>query len=230
MSTARDIIKGSLRDIGVLATGENPSSEEANDALELLNQMLDSWYNEKLIIYNIVKEEFTLVAGTQSYTIGSGATFNTSRPQKVESALIKDGNTEYQVVEVDLDTWSEIADKTTTSDLPTMFYREGSYPNDTYYFWPVPSAANTLVLHSWKPLAQLAGLSTSLSLPPGYLRAIRSNLGVELCPQFGKEPTPTLSRIAIESKANIKRMNIREYLLDGNPLPTRRTYSILTGE
>lgn len=229
MATARDLIKGSLRDIGVLATGENPSSEEANDGLELLNQLLDSWSNERLIIYNIVRETFTLVANTQSYTIGSGATFNTSRPQKIENALIKDGDIEYPVNVVGLDEWAAITDKTTSSDLPLTLYCEGSYPNDTIYLWPVPSEANTLVLHSWKPLTQLSGLSTSLSLPPGYERALRSNLAIELCPQFGKEPSGVLMKIAMESKANIKRMNISEYLLDANPFPTKTTYSVIIG-
>lgn len=46
MSTARDLITMSLRSIGVLHSGETPSAEEADDALDTLNQMLSSWLYE----------------------------------------------------------------------------------------------------------------------------------------------------------------------------------------
>jgi hypothetical protein len=44
--TARDLVTMSLRSIGVLHSGEVPSAEEANDGLDALNQMLQSWIYE----------------------------------------------------------------------------------------------------------------------------------------------------------------------------------------
>lgn len=43
MSTARDIIKRSMKMIGALAAGETPSAEDAADGLEALNHMLKAW-------------------------------------------------------------------------------------------------------------------------------------------------------------------------------------------
>jgi len=43
MTTARDIIKRALRQIGELASGEDPPAEDAADALTALNGMLAAW-------------------------------------------------------------------------------------------------------------------------------------------------------------------------------------------
>ena len=40
MATAGDIIKGSLRLIGQLAEGEEPSADTAQDSLASINQMI----------------------------------------------------------------------------------------------------------------------------------------------------------------------------------------------
>jgi hypothetical protein len=40
-----------MRMIGALASGETPTSAEANDGLVCMTQMLDSWSAERLTIY-----------------------------------------------------------------------------------------------------------------------------------------------------------------------------------
>ena len=56
-------------------------------------------------------------------------------------------------------------------------------------------------------LAQSALLSTTLAFPPGYLRAFRYNLACELAAEFGVEPPPTVQRISMTAKRDIKRIN-----------------------
>jgi len=43
MATARDVITRSLRKLKILASGETPEAQEADDCLEALNQMLAEW-------------------------------------------------------------------------------------------------------------------------------------------------------------------------------------------
>jgi hypothetical protein len=43
MTTANDIVRQSLLEIGVLAVGEGATAEEANDTLNVLNDMLAAW-------------------------------------------------------------------------------------------------------------------------------------------------------------------------------------------
>jgi hypothetical protein len=44
--TVHDLIRRSMRALGVLRSGENPSAAEAADALDTLNDMLNAWRQE----------------------------------------------------------------------------------------------------------------------------------------------------------------------------------------
>jgi len=46
-----------------------------------------------------------------------------------------------------------------------------------------------------------------LLVPPGYLRAFRFNLAVEIATEFGIDPPQNVARIAMSSKRNLKRIN-----------------------
>lgn len=237
--TGRDLITGALRLIGAIATGEAPSANEQNDALTALNDMLDSWSSEGLIVPNTSRDTILLVPGQAAYTMGpSGSPSLTSpRPLKVVEALIQVANTnpilEIPIEIINVEQYASISVKTVQSTIPTRIYVEGTYPNETMDLWPVPSAANTLVLYSVKPLAQIAAaaLSTVLSLPEGYQRALRFNLALELAPEFGKQATVELLEIAANAKAIIKRKNIKPIYMELEPIGTeRRRFNLYTGD
>lgn len=236
MATVRDLIKGSLRLIGAIATGETPSADEQADGLSSLNRMLDRWSAENLLIYAVVREEFTLTPGTQSYTIGSSGTFNTSRPVRIERATIEEqsGDTpEYPVEILSLDEWALITTKNTQSEIPSKLFAEGTYPLDTLKLWPVPSAANKIVLYSLKPLTAFSAVGDTVSLPSGYEDAIVYNLALRLAPEYGKQPDAAIVIEATEAKENIKRMNIKPQYLSCDPGVLSRGgggFNIMTGE
>lgn len=236
MATARDVIKGSLRLIGAIAQGETPSADAASDALSALNDMLGDWSTQSLLIYAKVREEFSLIGSQQAYTMGPSANFNTTRPIKIEQALIKivgsSLTTELPIEIVNLKQWSDIQVKATASSIPTKLYAEGTFPNETINLWPIPSAANTLVLYSWKPFTAFATLDTAVSLPPGYAKALRYGLALELAPEYGTEPSQLVALQAIESKESIKRMNIKPQLLEVDAAATDRNsaWNWMTGE
>lgn len=234
MGTARDLIKNSLRLIGSISTGETLSADEAVDGLLALNNLVDSWSNEKLIINQFVREEFTLTSGTQSYTLGATGALVTSRPIKIESASLEiQGASPYEVPMeiIDFDEWSRISDRSIQSSIPTKLYVEGSFPNSTIHLWPVPASANKVVLYSRKPIASFALVDDNVSLPPGYLRALTYNLAIEIAPEYGKEPTSTVVMIAREAKENIKRTNSQSYIMGfDNGISNRNYFDYETGE
>ncbi len=231
MSTVRDLVKGSLRLIGAIAQGETPSAEEQADALLVLNEMLDSWSTENLTIFAKVREEFALVGNQAVYTMGPTGDFDTTRPLRIENAGIIQDLSEYPIGILNQDQWAAIRIKTSTSTLPSKIYLEGTYPLETVNVWPVPSAAATIALYSWKPLASFATVNSTVDLPPGYLKALRFNLALMLCPEYGRQPDTAVVAGALESKENIKRMNIKPLLMQVDPgLLRRRAFNIITGE
>ena len=65
-----DIISRALKDIGALEAGETPTPEAAQDAFDMLNDMLDQWSNEGMMVYNYTEIVFPVVSGQTQYTIG----------------------------------------------------------------------------------------------------------------------------------------------------------------
>lgn len=74
MATPFDIISGALKDIGALEAGETPSNDSAQDALVMLNGIVDQWSNEEMMVFNMTEIIFNVNPGQIQYTIGPTAT------------------------------------------------------------------------------------------------------------------------------------------------------------
>lgn len=234
MATAGDIIKGSLRLIGQLAEGEEPSADTAQDALAAMNQMIESWSTERLAVYALEDQVFTWPALVASRTIGPSGDFVGTRPVLVDSSTyFKDGASglSFGVKLVNADQYSGIALKTVTSSYPQVLWVNATHPNTTLTIYPVPLKELEWHIVSAQELTQPATLATDLAFPPGYLRAFRYNLASELAPEFGVEPSPQVVRIAMTSKRNIKRINNPDDKLSV-PYPliySNRRFNVYTG-
>jgi hypothetical protein len=235
--TAREMIASSLRLIGVLAAGETASANEASDALTSLNQMLSAWSNENLVVYQKVRDEFTLTVNDGSYswgtTAGSG-NFTTARPVQVLKASIELQGTDPQEIPLKiltLEEYAEISLKGLDSSIPNAVYFDGAFPNVGVEFFPIPSAAEHVVFYSLKPFSTLT-LSTELSYPPGYEKAIRYNLAIDLAPEYGRPIDPDIRQQAMDTKAEIKRKNIQtpKLKMDVPASSGRSTFDYRTGE
>lgn len=228
MTTSLNIIERALLDIGVLEGGGSATAQEASDGLVYLNDLIQSLSNEGLMIYQSVTEGFS-VTGATSYTMGSGATFSTTRPLSINSAYFRLNGSDYPVSVVNVDQYNAIVDKSATSDIPDVIYVDYGNPNVTVYFYPVPSSG-TIYFTSNKPLTEQATIATVLAMPPGYERMLRLNLAVEMMPMYGVLKQDVMA-LAAKAKMDIKRLNaVNRRLVVGLGLPIGRNYgNILQG-
>lgn len=203
--TALDIIKSSLRLIRVLAAGETPSADEAQGALSILNWMLDEWSNEGLMCFRQVDTTHSTVSGTASYTIGTGATWDTTRPIRIDRAFVRDGTIDYPLEMMPGAEYQQIREKTYSS-LPRCLYYLPSVTTGSVNLWPVPDAVYTIGISRRMPFTQFLSVSADVELPPGYAQALRYALAVELAPEYGK-PFVEFLQQAIDKKAILKRTN-----------------------
>jgi len=195
-TTAGKIIKAALRRVGLVETGQEPTAEEYADGLEELNMLLSSLSAKGLMIPARTKENFTLTIGTASYTIGSGGSFDTTRPDRILDAFIRDASGNDNPVAIfAAEEYNDVAVKS-TSGRPTRLYYKPAYPLGTIYFDFTPASAETLYLDSDKPLTELASKTTSVSLPDAYKRMLVLLFAITLHPGAGEDVPPSLMKEA----------------------------------
>jgi len=233
-TSAGDIINGSLRLLGMLAEGETPSAETSADALSAMNQMIESWNTERLSIFSTQDQVLTWPASVISRTLGPTGDLVGNRPILIDdSTYFRDASTgiSYGIKIINQQQYDGIAVKTVTSTYPQVLWINMSYPDIEMYVYPVPTRALEWHFISVEELSRPATLATSLTFPPGYLRAFRYNLAVELAPEFGVEPSPTVVRIAMTSKRNLKRINNPDDLMSipYSIVGTRQRFNIYAG-
>lgn len=216
MAIAGDLINRALRLIGVLAEDETPSASVSQDALVAMNQMLDSWSTERLAVFCTQEQVFTWPAGEVMRTLGPTGDFVGTRITKLEDATyyVSPFRMSHNVIIADSTQYGRVAAKELTSDIPNVIFVNATVPDTELRLHPVPAESLEWHFISTMALQQPASLTTDLVLPPGYSRAFIYNLAMEIAPEFGVEPSGQVSRIAMVSKRNIKRMNNLPQMLE----------------
>lgn len=203
MSTARTIIKRAMQRAGILTKGEVPAADEAVDALSSLNNMLGAWSNNSLNISARAWETFTLSGGVAAYTIGTGQTFNTTRPTNIVGAYIRQsGSVDSNLAVIDDEQYISIQTKN-TGGVPYFLNYDNAFPTGTVRLFPTPSTAYQLFILSEKPLSSF-GLDDEVSYPAGWEEAIIDNLAVRLSPEYGQAVSPDLKADAMRGMGEIK--------------------------
>lgn len=208
--TALDLITGALRKIGQYAPGEALDSQDANDALDSLNGMLDLWSNQNLLIYNQVETVKALTSGQASYSIGPGADFAIERPYRIATAysrMTSAGNTvDFACEVITLGKYASIGLKAQPGPWPKMVYFNSGWPSGELIFWPVPQTG--VEFHLWTDVVFTAlNLTDVVSLPRGYFLGLQYALAEILCSEYGMGVPPDIKRFAKEFRDVLRAQN-----------------------
>lgn len=225
MAAVRDLITGALRLIGAIDPGEALDGQSGQDALQVLNELIESLNLEHgLNPTGLRRIDATTTANQAVHTIGSGGNWDTARPIVIESAFVTVSGGEYEVEVISDSEYAEIPIKGMPG-IPRKLFYDPEYPLGKAYLWPKPSAAFAMALWAWDSLPTYTTVGDTILLPPGYARMLRFNLACELAPDYAKAPSPYVLQEAVESKAALKRVNLStpimgvdEAFLQGNRL------------
>ena len=222
MPTVQTIIDAAFRKNAI----NLPSDAQRDNGLRLLNDMLDSWAIEGIVIPYTTTESFTLVAGTGTYTIGSGGAFNTARPIKIIDAYIRDsGSVDYPVnVHMNLWEYNAINDKN-TSIRPSSLYYDTQYPLGIIYFDSLPSDAETFYLVSDKSLTAFSAVTDEITNLPGfYNEALIFNLAVRISTEEDTKILDYVAAIAVNSKTTLENLNAKDKLTKSSDIDSMLLY------
>lgn len=218
-ATAGELINSALRLIGQLAEAEVPSAATSQDALTAFNQMIDSWNTERLSVFCTQDQVYTWPVNEIRRTLGPTGNIDLNPQQRPilvdDSTYFRDPqtNVSYGIKMINQSQYNGIAVKTVTSTYPQVMFVNMTFPDIEIYIYPKPTRSLEFHFISVQPLTEPTALNTVIALPPGYLRALRYNLAMELAPEFGVEPSPQVQRIAMTSKRNLKRINNPDELM-----------------
>lgn len=233
--TAQTILTRAGKALGYVGRTETMSAQDSNDGIVIFNAMLDSFSNEKLLSFVVLEQSFPLQVNKSSYTIGpsGGPDIVAARPLDITQAYVRDsGNNNFNLNILPRDKWNQIGNRgsTITSQIPTDMFYDPQYPLGVINIFPTPLIAYTVFFDTTQDQSAFATLTTAFAMPEGYERAYVTNLAVELVANgFPMLLNPTqwaaLQEAAKESKANIKRTNIKDVIADYDDAIVSRSYA-----
>ena len=206
--TVQQFVNSTLRLIGVLDSGETPSSSESDDAFAALNQLLASWSAGAAPVYQLSRDSIAST-GAASYTLAS-------RPARIRSVAVVSSGVSQDVQSATAEEWAGIRDTTRAGKFARRYLYDNGFPSATLRLWPVPATGGAIEVFSLKPLAQFASLSDAISLPPGYEQALRFAFASVLAPEYGSVLSAEIAQNAAEAKGAIASLNAANL---GAPLP-----------
>ena len=203
MSTVRDLIHASCRLIKAVDSTEALEAKAAQDGLETLNDLIQSLNMERLV-NEIQMLACTTTPGKNPHTLGLTGDFNIAQPVEIDHATITLNGLDYPLEILESDTYARLSDKTNPGQPTALFFVPGTVTGNVYLN-PVPDASYNLNLWAWGALPTYSSINDTMTLRPGYRKALKYLLAVELAPEYGKAADPVIIGMAQEAKANLKR-------------------------
>lgn len=214
--TADEICIAALQEINVNDPVDTPAQADLFFVLAKLNRLLDNWNADRQAVYANQFLEFTITPSLNPHTIGIAANTPTwtvvgNRPVSIEGAiLILAGSNPQARIPMrkrDAQWFQNLITPGIEVETPTDWYYDATWPNGSFYLWPVPSQANTIQLWVRSVLSQLTQFQT-FDLPPGYQDAIILTLAEDIGPTYEKPPSMVLMAKAKAARARIFGNNI----------------------
>ncbi len=231
--TARSVITGALRALGVADGSAPPTAEDMQAGYDALNELVDNWALQSLTSLLQERTVYDMVANRQEYTIGPAAltphlsTGTAGRPVEIAAAGLL-LTTATPVLEIPLalltnEDWQATRFKAQTNPLPTALLYTPENPLGSIILWPIPTiATNDLVLYTPLLVAPFTSLSAEYLCAPGYAKALRFNLAKVLVSDFAVPELveARVTREADQSLADVKRVNVQMTDLEMDPALT----------
>jgi hypothetical protein len=228
---ARQPCTTALRLLGVAASEQPIEADMADRALGALNSLLDAWSTDNLLSWTRPKIPLVLVPGQQVYTWGvttPPCDIVGVPPVRLDLCLLDIGGIPVQDWTVTILDQTQYESYIWLKDMASTYvefvYLEDTQPVKRLHVWPIPQYPGyTLQLLPWPAQPQYTHWDEGLEWPNAYLRLMSYNLAVELAPEYALEASPTVQRIAEQTKRDLSVVNARVGRLSLHPGQPART-------
>lgn len=226
-TTALQIIEDALGLCNCVGVDQTPTADEVSDSLRAFNDLLEDWSTQNLAVWGNANQTFPTVAGQATYTIGPAGNWNTTRPANIsDPAYSTIQGVTFPCISITQDAYNRIAVKAQPQQYPNFYLYVNDYPLGLVTLWPVPNAVTPITFSIDRLLTQITSAAAAITFPPGYAKAFKYCLGVELAPLFGKKIAnyPDVVAIYKETFGNVKRSNNKQRTMTFDPAYGDSTY------
>ena len=178
------IIQYAYWDSGLIPEGEMPKSDKIASAMNRLNDMINFWGTQGLKLWTFLDQSITLVASTNSYTLGPGGSIITTKPLRAIQGYYLDstGDNRRPIYPLSWDEWLRLSN-TTNEGAISQFFVDKQAANLVVYFWLTPdttAATGTAHLLIPRQITNFTGLTDTMNFPQEWFIALRWGLADEL--------------------------------------------------
>ena len=188
------LINLSLKQLGVLAAGENADANEVADAVDALRGLLAQWATERLFIYKVQPIVINLT-GAGIYTLNETIQSVSDRAKLDDADILM------------------VRDLNNTGEYKPVVYSE----QKPYWKFQVLEDAKKLEINAHVLPTELEAFD-EINLPTKYERPLVLSLALEIAPMFGVEPTQTMFMNQRQAVELLKRSNSTPFYVQ-NDLP-----------
>jgi len=165
---ARDLIEEAYERVGVEIRG----GYQFETARRSLNLLLLEWANRGLNLWTVESVVLPLVAGTESYSLGSATV-------DILDAALRNEGTDLPLARASFDSYSKITSKTQQGRPTTYFVNRKLTPY--VYLWPVPDSAYSLYYWRMRRMYEAASdTDKTMDVPFRFLPALVAGLAYYL--------------------------------------------------
>ena len=188
------LINLSLKQLGVLAAGENADANEVADAVDALRGLLAQWATERLFIYKVQPIVINLT-GAGRYTLSETIQSVSDHAKLDDEEILM------------------VRDLNNTGEYKPVIYSE----QKPYWKFQVLEDAKKLEINAHVLPTELESFD-EINLPTKYERPLILSLAFEIAPMFGVEPTQTMFMNQRQAVELLKRSNSTPFYVQ-NDLP-----------
>jgi hypothetical protein len=180
-------INAALRKIGVVSGGASPQTYEITNATETLNGMIKSWHADGMPVWAINDYSFATVAGTSTYTIGTGQTLNTPAPLKITQAYRNQGTTSANVpMNIYTEYNFKLLPTTASSSTPVNLWYQPLGATGVISLWPAPvDTSYTIHIVYQRPFEDMTASTDNFDFPSYWMEAVVYGLAARMAPEYG---------------------------------------------
>lgn len=174
--TFREAFTRAMRMAKIVASGETPASDEAEDGMAVANLMLKSWQTD----CNIWRELSDVIATDTATTVLD------PRVMDVPEARITATWGDRPLTRWEWGEYIGLPNKATVGNPAVFVFRRGR-DESTLTLWPVPSSTVTISFSAARVIEDIAALDDNLDLPQEWLECFVTNLAVRLSEEYGSD-------------------------------------------